>query len=208
MPSRATAPVPEHSEPAVDRTRPPPFDGRSPALSSHRPERAIGIVLVLVVAVIVLVVLVRPAAAPEPIGFDVAEQGVVVRVIDGDTIVVRIDGRDERLRYIGVNAPELANVERGSAAECGSLDAAETNRELVQGRSVALERDVSDRDRFGRLLRHAWVDRDGWRLVSAELAEAGAVRARSYSPDSARDAELEIAERQARSAGRGLWGSC
>lgn len=136
------------------------------------------------------------------------ERGEVVRVVDGDTIVVRIGDRDERVRYIGVNAPELADLEQGAAAECGAIAALEANRELVEGRTVALERDVSDRDRFGRLLRHAWVERDGWRLVSAELVESGAVRARSYPPDTIRDPELERAEREARSGGRGIWASC
>lgn len=139
---------------------------------------------------------------------DVAEQGEVVRVVDGDTIIVRVGGREERVRYIGVNAPELANLERGVDAECGALEAAVANRELVEGRSVALERDVTDRDRFGRLLRHVWVDRDGWRLVTEALVDSGAIRARSYPPDTSRDPQLDTAERAARSSGRGMWGSC
>lgn len=150
----------------------------------------------------------RPAARPDPTGLDVAEQGEVLRVVDGDTIIVRIGGREERVRYIGLNAPELANVERGLDAECGALEAAMANRELVEGQSVALERDATDRDRFGRLLRHVWVDRDGWRLVTQELVESGAARARSYPPDTSRDPQLDAAEGAARSAGRGIWGSC
>ena len=131
-----------------------------------------------------------------------------MRVVDGDTIIVRVGGREERVRYIGVNAPELANLERGVDAECGALEAAVANRELVEGRSVALERDVTDRDRFGRLLRHVWVDRDGWRLVTEALVDSGAIRARSYPPDTSRDPQLDAAERAARSSGRGMWGSC
>lgn len=136
------------------------------------------------------------------------EQGEVVRVVDGDTIIVRIGGEEERVRYIGVNAPELANVERGVDAECGALEAALANRELLEGRSVALERDVTERDRFGRLLRHVWVDHDGWRLATEALVESGAIRARSYPPDTSRDPQLEAAEGAARSARRGIWGSC
>ena len=131
-----------------------------------------------------------------------------MRVVDGDTIIVRVGGREERVRYIGVNAPELANLERGVDAECGALEAALANRELVEGRSVALERDVTDRDRFGRLLRHVWVDRDGWRLVTEALVDSGAIRARSYPPDTSRDPQLDAAERAARLSGRGMWGSC
>jgi micrococcal nuclease len=156
---------------------------------------------------IAVVLVARPEAAPAT-DLDIAEQGQVVRVVDGDTIIVRIDDREERVRYIGVNAPELASVERGVDAECGALEAALANRELVEGRSVALERDVTDRDRFGRLLRHVWVDLDGWRLVTEALVESGAIRARSYPPDTSRDRQLDAAEGAARSAGHGIWAGC
>lgn len=124
-----------------------------------------------------MVLVTRPVAPPGATDMDVAEQGAVVRVVDGDTIIVRIGGREERVRYIGVNAPELAIVERGLDAECGALEAALANRDVVERQSVALERDVTDRDRFGRLLRHVRVDRDGWRLVTEALVESGAIRA-------------------------------
>ncbi len=162
---------------------------------------------VLLVAGVLVVLVARPAAPPAA-DLDVAEQGDVVRVVDGDTIIVRIDGRDERVRYIGVNAPELASVDRGLDAECGANEAALANRDLVEGRSVALERDATDRARFGRLLRHVWVDLDGWRLVTEALVESGAIRARSYPPDTSRDLQLDAAESAARSAGRGIWASC
>lgn len=73
---------------------------------------------------------------------------------------------------------------------------------------MALERDVTDRDRFGRLLRHVWVDRDGLRLVTEALVDSGAIRARSYPPDTSPDPQLDTGERAARSSGRGMWGSC
>ena len=172
-----------------------------------RPERLIGIVAVLLLASVLLVLVARPAAPPAT-DMNVAEEGDVVRVVDGDTIIVRIDGRDERVRYIGVHAPELASADRGLDEECGGNEAALANRALVEGRSVALERDVTDRDRFGRLLRHVWVGRDGLRLVSEALVESGAIRARSYPPDTSRDSQLNAAEGAARSAGRGIWTGC
>jgi micrococcal nuclease len=78
----------------------------------------------------------------------------------------------------------------------------------VAGEELVLERDVSDRDRFGRLLRHAWLEDDVWRLIGLELVEAGAVEARSYPPDTRRDAELDAAERRARDRAAGIWGDC
>ena len=133
------------------------------------------------------------------------DEGSVVRVVDGDTIVVRIAGREERVRYIGVDAPEVANARTGEAAECGGSEARDANAALLDGAVVELERAVSDRDRFGRLLRHVWV---GDVLASRQLVRQGAVEARSYPPDTDRDAELDAAEREARERSIGIWGSC
>lgn len=136
-------------------------------------------------------------------------EAAVVRVADGDTITVELNGRQERVRYIGVDAPEVANLRAGTAEECGGAAAQRANTDLVSGRTVVLQVDVSDRDRFGRLLRHAWVADDGaWILVSERLVAIGAAEARSYPPDTGRDRQLEAAERAAREAGRGIWGDC
>jgi micrococcal nuclease len=70
--------------------------------------------------------------------------GQVVKVVDGDTIHVRVGDRMERVRYIGVNAPELGQP--------GGREATEANRKLVEGQPVNLELDIQDRDRYGRLL--------------------------------------------------------
>jgi micrococcal nuclease len=133
----------------------------------------------------------------------------VEHVIDGDTIVVRFAGGRERVRYVGLDAPEIAHPEDGTAAECGGEAARRANEDLVDGAQVRLQRDTSDRDRFGRLLRHVWVARgEGWVLVGLRLIAEGAAEARSYPPDTAYDAAFAAAERDARSAGAGIWGSC
>ncbi len=147
-----------------------------------------------------------PGIGAPPAG---ATSATVVHVSDGDTIVVDIGGTTERVRYIGLDAPEIAHPEDGTASECGGDDAREENRALVGGHDVALERDTSDRDRFGRLLRHVWVaGADGWYLVGERLIEDGAVEARTYRPDTFRDGAFDDAERRARDAGIGIWGSC
>jgi micrococcal nuclease len=187
-------------------------------MTAARPERMLGILLVLGVAAVV-VVIVAMASQPEPDGQQASADGDapaeaavradVVHVSDGDTIVVRIGGRTERVRYIGIDAPEVAHPEDGTPAECWGDEAAEANAALVGGRQVALEADVNDRDRFGRLLRHVWVAAgDGWQLVGKALVSSGAVEARSYPPDIARDEEFDAAERIARSTSVGLWGTC
>jgi micrococcal nuclease len=190
-------------------------------MSRPGPERVLGIVAVLVLAgaVVAFVALTSGPTFPgvatsgEPRVTDggpdgSTERAEVIRVVDGDTIVVRIGGDEERVRYIGLDAPEVADAGAGTAAECGADEARAVNERLVVGEPVVLERDVSDRDRFGRLLRHAWLEAGGWRLIGLELVEAGAVEARSYPPDTGRDAQLDAAERSARDLGAGIWGAC
>jgi micrococcal nuclease len=177
-----------------------------------RPERLLGALLVvgLVAAVVIGVGLVeRPAPATPSGDAPAGESADVTHVTDGDTIVVVTGGTRERVRYIGLDAPELANARTGAPAECGAEAARDANAGFVDGATVILERDASDRDRFGRLLRHVWVaDGDAWRLVGEELIVLGAVEARSYAPDTARDATFDAAERRAHDANLGIWGSC
>src|SRR3954469_14816398 len=92
----------------------------------------------------------------------------VVRVIDGDTIVVESGGQQYHVRYIGMDAPEAAA--KNKPAEWMSGEATQANAALVAGKTVFLERDVSETDRFDRLLRDVWL-RDGssWTLVNLEL---------------------------------------
>lgn len=118
----------------------------------------------------------------------------VTRVIDGDTIVI---SSGEHVRYIGIDTPEM-----GSEPEPFAREAMEANRELVEGKTVRLERDVSEVDRYDRLLRYVWVGRT---MVNAELVRKGLAEAREYPPDTRYRIVLEAAEVEARLAGRGMW---
>lgn len=143
-----------------------------------------------------------PAATPPAD----AERAVVVAVTDGDTI--RIDrgaGVAERLRYIGIDTPET--VHPSEPVEPWGPEASAANRRLVADRQVLLERDVSDRDRYDRLLRYVWVEQpDGWHMVNAELVALGLAEVRAYEPDTRHDAWLRQVEDVARAAGRGIHG--
>jgi micrococcal nuclease len=122
----------------------------------------------------------------------------VVSVTDGDTLRVRLDpgGEVETVRLIGIDAPE--------ADECfGAVATAELER-LVGSGVVGLTIDVSDRDRFGRLLRHVWTD--AGRLAGEELVRSGHAIARVFPPDTGEAARLAVAQDDAEAAGRGLWG--
>ena len=123
-------------------------------------------------------------------------------MVDGDTINVLIDGQDYRLRYIGIDTPETVDPRR--PVECFGKEASERNRQLVEGKTVGLESDVSDTDRFGRLLRYVWVD---GQMVNATLVEEGYAHASTYPPDVRYAKLLAALQADAREAGRGLWGA-
>ena len=129
----------------------------------------------------------------------------VVRVTDGDTIEVTIDGRRVAVRYIGIDAPERSGP--FTDPEWLADEAKQANHFLVDGATVHLERDVSDADRFGRLLRYVWLqDGDVWLMVNRELVRLGLAEARTYPPDTRWQTELDEAEDQARADRTGIWG--
>lgn len=127
----------------------------------------------------------------------------VVKVFDGDTILVSIDGLEYVLRYIGIDTPET--VRPGHPVEWLGPEATAVNKALVNGQDVYLEKDVSETDRYGRLLRYVYLE-DGT-MVNAELVRMGYAYSRAYPPDVKHQELLDLAERGAREAGRGLWAS-
>ncbi|MBI2218834.1 MAG: thermonuclease family protein [Candidatus Rokubacteria bacterium] len=129
-----------------------------------------------------------------------ALEGTVVRVVDGDTIHVRLGDRIEKVRYIGVNTPEVHHPRKG--AEPGGREAMRVNRALTDGKRVRLELDVQERDRYGRVLAYVWV---GDVMVNAELVSRGYAQVMTVPPN-VRYQDLFIdLQRQARESGRGLW---
>jgi len=119
---------------------------------------------------------------------------VVTEVIDGDTIVVE---GGYRVRYIGIDAPEIH-----PEVEAYGIEAWQANRQLVEGKEVRLEQDISETDRYGRLLRYVYVEDI---LVEAELVRQGLARAKAYPPDTKYQDYLERMETEAKVAGRGIW---
>ncbi len=127
-------------------------------------------------------------------------EGTVVRVVDGDTIHVRIGARVEKVRYIGVNTPEVHHPTRGE--EPGGREAAEVNRRLVEGQAVRLELDMQERDRYGRLLAYVWI---GDLMINAELVRLGYAQVMTIPPNVRYQEMFLKLQREAREAGRGLW---
>jgi micrococcal nuclease len=140
-----------------------------------------------------------PTSIP-PIASDSAELAVVKRVVDGDTIELS-DGR--KVRYIGVDTPELHHPTKG--VQCFGKEAMEKNKELVEGKTIKMVKDVSETDRYKRLLRYVWVDTT---FVNEFLAKEGFARQATFPPD-VRYVELfKSAAEQARLQNKGLWNTC
>jgi micrococcal nuclease len=143
---------------------------------------------------VALVLLVATVALATPL------DGAVVRIVDGDTIHVRVGDRVEKVRYIGINTPEVHHPRKGE--EPGGRDAMAVNRALVAGRQVRLETDVQARDRYGRLLAYVWI---GDTMVNAELVRRGYAQVMTIPPNVRHQALFLKLQREARDGGHGLW---
>jgi len=134
------------------------------------------------------------------------DTGEVVHLVDGDTLDVRIDGRTERIRLIGVDTPESVDPDR--PAQCFGAEASAFLAGLVpEGTEVRLERDAVARDRYDRLLAYVYRAGDDL-LVNLAVVEQGYADAVTYGDNEALYPALAAAEAAARDAGRGLWGAC
>lgn len=124
----------------------------------------------------------------------------VVRVVDGDTI--EIEG-GEKVRYIGIDTPET--VDPRKPVQCFGVEASKKNKEMVEGKMVRLEKDITDRDKYNRLLRYVWVDDT---FINLELVKQGFAYSYSYPPDIKYQGQFLKAQQEAREAKRGLWSTC
>jgi micrococcal nuclease len=149
---------------------------------------------------LVMLVALLCGAAPAGARSPAPAEGAVVHVVDGDTIHVRLGDRLEKVRYIGVNTPEIHHPSRGE--EPGGRAAHAVNRRLVAGKRVRLELDVQARDRYGRLLAYVWV---GGTMINAELVRLGYAQVMTVPPNVRHQALFVKLQRDAREAGRGLW---
>jgi micrococcal nuclease len=128
------------------------------------------------------------------------QQALVTEVADGDTIRVTIDGQEFRVRYIGIDTPETNDPLRG--VECYGPESTVRNKQLVEGKTVGLEADVSNVDEHGRLLRYVWLNGE---MVNTTLVREGFAQAVAYPPDTKHQDLLEGAEGEARAARLGVW---
>lgn len=132
----------------------------------------------------------------------------VVKIVDGDTIDVDIDGKVERLRLIGINTPETVDPRR--PVECFGKEASGKAKELLSGEEVELESDPTqdDRDKYGRLLRYVRT-KEGF-FYNLEIIKQGYAYEYTYDLPYKYQKEFKAAQNEAKNANRGLWadGAC
>lgn len=155
--------------------------------------------LILVSVVVVACGTSTPGAAQSSSGATLS----VLKVTDGDTIHVRYQGRDERVRLIGVNTPEVDWY--GGEAQCFGDEAGRYAQGRLTGATVQLVFDVDLRDRYDRLLAYVYL---GSELFNLTLVQKGYARADPVPPDTKMASLFAGAEAQARQADRGLWSAC
>lgn len=172
----------------------------------------------LITALIVFV-LIGLGALSERLGWNIAQQPIaqeinqtttagtyqVISVEDGDTIVVDMAGTKERVRFIGVDTPEVKDPRK--PVQCFGRAASNFTKQIIGDGPVRLEADPenTNRDRYNRLLRYVYLPDNT--LVNAKIIEEGYGFAYTSFPFVKKD-EFKTLENQARKDNRGLWGNC
>lgn len=142
------------------------------------------------------------------------ETGRVVRVVDGDTAVIRVKNQDQKVRFIGMDTPEY-NPRRNISEPWGK-EATEFTKNLLENQIVYLEKDASDTDRYGRWLRYIWLkppenpNRPSYeeiknQMVNGILVREGYARAKEYKPDVKYTSIIRDIEKEAKIDKIGLW---
>ena len=124
---------------------------------------------------------------------------LVTRVIDGDTFEV---ASGQKVRMIGIDTPEISG---DNTPECYGSEAAIEVKSLLENQEVFLQKDVSETDKYGRLLRYVYLDE---LFINEYLVNTGYAYAADYPPDSKYKNTFAVAEQSAKNAQRGLWSQC
>jgi micrococcal nuclease len=151
----------------------------------------------------VLVLLMAGGAACESGGAEGYASAKVLRVVDGDTIEVSFQGEKEKVRLIGIDTPESVHPDKSRNVPYGKI-ASQFTEEALLGRTVGLEFDVQERDRYNRLL--AYVHVDGV-LFNRLLLEEGHASVATYPPNVRYVDDFTAAQQTARESGKGQWGN-
>lgn len=126
----------------------------------------------------------------------------VLRIVDGDTIVINYNGNKEKVRLIGVDTPESVHPDKNKNNEYGKL-ASEYTKKKLTGKYVGLELDVQERDKYGRILAYVYLDGE---MYNKTLLKEGYAKVATYPPNVKYVEEFKKLEKVARENSKGLWG--
>ncbi|WP_225986131.1 thermonuclease family protein [Psychrobacillus glaciei] len=130
----------------------------------------------------------------------VLTSAVVTRVVDGDTIKVKVNGKEETVRMILVDTPETKHPKLG--VQPFGPEASSFTKNALTGEEIELEKDISERDRYGRLLRYVWID---GKLFNETLIEKGLARVAVFQPDVKYIDQFRELQQKAQKQGIGIW---
>lgn len=149
--------------------------------------------------------------APVPVATSSAVFGVggekakVTEVVDGDTLKLE---SGQTVRFIGIDTPETKDPRR--PVGCFGKEASNETKSLLEGKEILLEKDISETDKYQRLLRYIYLPLENGQtlFVNDYLVREGFAKVLTYPPDVKYNEQFREAERQAREANKGLWGRC
>lgn len=143
---------------------------------------------------------------------DTYEKAKVLYAVDGDTIWVDIDGDEEKIRFVGVNTPELAKDEK--PAEFMAEEAKNFTSNAIKGKEIYLEKDVTDKDKYDRMLRYIWLEKPNAnptkkdieeKTLNGILVKKGYAYSNYYKPDTKYQKYLDDLEKSAQDKSLGIW---
>ncbi len=135
-------------------------------------------------------------------GQSLDQQYSVVRVVDGDTLIINIDNVEERVRLIGVDTPESVHPNAEKNVPYGEI-ASTFTKELVEGKTVSIELDAQERDRYGRVLAYVYYED---KMLNKTLLEQGHATLATYPPNVKYVEVFEKLEQEAKKNKVGIWG--
>jgi len=150
--------------------------------------------LIAAMSIAALALMAGCSAAKAADGGTTAQRAIVERVVDGDTVVLSIDGQGSlKTRLISIDAPESVAADESRNCEEGKIASEYLEQLLPAGTEVYVTAEKTDRDKYGRLLRHVWLADPNGRehdegfargsMVEALLVSAGMAQAKKYDPD-------------------------
>lgn len=145
-----------------------------------------------------------PSSTPIPFPTGQTVESKVTSVIDGDTIVVE---GGHKVRYIGINAPETSKDTSGkkTGEQCFADESYLENKRLVEGKVIKLVRDVSNTDKYGRLLRYVYVNDI---FINDYLVINGYAKTMTIKPDVRYYEKFKVSQSHAKSKNLGIWKAC